>query len=282
MNNAATDLAFDFSWTMREDSDHYSFYKRNLPVLMLHSGLHSDYHRPSDDVEKLDFAGMEQIVRMLFGVVHDLANGPELLGFRAVSRSENSGARREREQPLPALPGRFGLAWDPRDEGRDGGLRVLQVTPRSPAAIFGVRVGDRLVRFAGRDLSAGSDLRSLVLAAKSPVVVTVERAGSAEPLNLTVRLFGPPTRLGITWRLDAAEPQAVIVGRVVPGSPAARSGIQVNDRLYEVSGKSFTGEQEFRRLLTETDSDTLELLTERDGRVRTIAVKLLPAPNNEF
>ncbi|HVA50507.1 MAG TPA: M20/M25/M40 family metallo-hydrolase [Pirellulales bacterium] len=282
MNNAATDLAFDFSWTMREDSDHYSFYKRNVPVLMFHSGLHSDYHRPSDDVEKLDFAGMERIVRMLFGVVHELADERKLSGFRGAARHENSELRREREQPLPAPPARLGLAWDPRDEGRDGGLRIVHVAPRSAAAVAGIRVGDRLVRFAGRDLNRETDLRSLVLAAKSPAIVAVERAGSAQPLNLTVKLAGPPLRLGLSWRTDAAEPQAVIVAHVVPGSPAARSGMLVHDRLYEVSGRAFTGEEEFRRLLTETDDDTLELLTEREGRVRTVTVKLLPPVRSEF
>ncbi|HQU43157.1 MAG TPA: M20/M25/M40 family metallo-hydrolase, partial [Pirellulales bacterium] len=282
MNNAATELAFDFSWTMREDSDHYSFYKRNLPVLMFHTGLHSDYHRPSDDVEKLDFAGMERIVRMLFGVVYELADEPKLSGFRAAARQENAEVRRERERPLPALPARLGLAWDPRDEGRDGGLRIVHVAPRSAAAVAGLRLGDRLVRFAGRELSSQTDLRSLVLAAKSPVTVTVERALSAQPLNLTVRLAGSPTRLGISWRTDAAEPRAVIVAGVVPGSPAERSGIQINDRLYEVSGKPFTGEEEFRRLLTEREDDSLDLLTEREGRLRTVVVKLLPPVGSEF
>lgn len=275
LSNADTDLTFDLSWTMREDSDHYSFYKRNVPVLMFHTGLHSDYHRPSDDVEKLDFAGMERIVRMLFSAIEQAANEPKVGAFRAASRGENSQSRRDLEQPLPALPGRLGLAWDPRDEKVGHGLRIVSVSPRSAAANAGLRPGDRLLRFGGRELDGTADLRSLVLAARSPVAVNVERPGSTEPLNVTVRLPGSPTRLGISWKTDSAEPMGVIVSRVAPGSPAAQSGIQVNDRLYAVSGKPFHGEEEFRRLLADPDVETIELLTERDGRVRTVAAKLL-------
>lgn len=282
LNNADSDLAFDFSWTMREDSDHYSFYKRNVPVLMFHTGLHSDYHRPSDDVEKLDFAGMERIARMLFGAVEQLANEPKVAGFRGAARGESSQSRHELERPLPAQPGRLGIAWDPRDEKEHRGLRILTVTPQSGAATAGLRPGDRLLRFGGRDLDGHADFRSLVLAAKSPVTVTVERPGSPQPLNLSVRLTGSPTRLGISWKIDPAEPRAVMVSRVVSGSPAAQSGIQVNDRLYEVSGKAFEGEDQFRRLLTDGDADSIELLTERDGRVRTVSVKLLSPVGDDF
>lgn len=281
LSNVDTDLTFDFSWTMREDSDHYSFYKRNVPILMLHTGLHSDYHRPSDDVEKLDFGGMERIVRMLFLAVEQLANEPKLAGFRGASRNESSQSRRELERPLPALPGRLGISWNPHDPKEANGLRILSVAPRSAAANAGLRPGDRLLRFAGRELDSTADLRSLVLAASSPVSVTVGRLGSAQPLQLTLRLPGSPTRLGISWKTDPAEPMAAIVSRVVSGSPAAKAGIQVNDRIYEVSGKSFRGEDEFQRLLMEADAETIDLLTEREGRIRTISAELLAPLDGE-
>jgi hypothetical protein len=279
LNNAA-DLMFDFSWTMREDSDHYSFYKRNVPVIMFHTGLHSDYHRPSDDVEKLDFAAMERIVRMLFGVINDAADQPRLQGFRAASRGESNGLRQQREQPLPALPGRLGVVWDTADDRRGKGLRIVNISPGSPAARAGLRLGDRLVQFAGRDVSSGDDLRSLVLVATGAVRITVERAGA--PIELTVRLAGQPVRLGIWWRTDDAETQTVIVSRVVASSPAALAGIQVNDRIYKVSGQAFTNEAEFRRLISDVNAEALDLLTERQGRLHSVSIKLLPPLGNEF
>jgi hypothetical protein len=63
---------------------------------MFHTGLHPDYHRPSDDVEKLDFAGMERITRMLFNFVHALADEPRLHGIRGASRVESDDTRRQR------------------------------------------------------------------------------------------------------------------------------------------------------------------------------------------
>jgi C-terminal processing protease CtpA/Prc len=101
-------------------------------------------------------------------------------------------------------------------------------------------------------------------------------------LDLIVQLVGQPVRLGISWRTDDAEPQAVIVARVVPGSPAAEAGIQSNDRLYQVSGQAFTGDAEFRRLLSEASGEQLDLLAERQGRVRTVSVKLFPSSGTEF
>ena len=89
--NGESKLLLDFVWNMREDSDHFPFYSRGLPVLMLHTGLHDDYHRPSDDVEKLDLPGTQRVVRLLFETVLELANREKVLasaGF-ASARPEN-------------------------------------------------------------------------------------------------------------------------------------------------------------------------------------------------
>lgn len=273
LSNTATDLAFDFSWTMRDDSDHYSFFKRNVPVLMFHTGLHSDYHRPSDDVEKLDFAGMEKVTRMLFNFVRELGEAPRLYGFRSASRGENEETRRSREQPLPALPSRLGVTCR-RGDNRPGAV-VAAVMPRSPAARAGLRAADRIVRIAGQEVRRADELPQLVLAAESPAAFLVERAGTAEPITLTAELTGQPVRVGISWRFDDAEPGAAIVSRVVPGSPVAQAGIHANDRIYEVSGESFAGDADFRKLLSGGDEHPLEFLTERQGRVRTVTVKPL-------
>ena len=69
-------LAIDFSPEIRSDSDHHPFYMRNIPILMLHTGLHGDYHRPSDDVEKLNIDGMHRVARLLYGIVTIAANEP--------------------------------------------------------------------------------------------------------------------------------------------------------------------------------------------------------------
>lgn len=277
MNNVAANLLFDFSWTMREDSDHYSFYKRGMPVLMFHTGLHGDYHRPSDDVEKLDYSGMQRLAHVLFGLVRQLADEPRLAAFRSAARSESASVREWRERPLPPLGGRLGVTWNPADERLGRGLRVTHVMAGSAAARAGVRPGDRILKFAGREVVDGASFRSWVLAAQNPAVLEVARGGVEKPIELRVQLAGQPLRLGISWRLDDAEPGVVILARVVPDSPAARAGLRVNDRIYEVAGHSFSNEAELRQLVSDPAAESLELLTERQGRLQSVRLEL-PRP----
>jgi hypothetical protein len=273
MNNAATNLRFDFSWTMREDSDHFSFYKRGVPVLMFHTGLHGDYHRPSDDLEKVNIAGMQRVAQMLFGVIGELANGPRLGGFRSASHGESSSTREMRERPIAPLAGRLGVTWQRR--AKTDGLQVMSVAPGSAAARVRLRPGDRIMRFDGLELPDGDTLRDWVLAAKAPATLTIERPGMSQPLPLRVTFAGPPIRWGISWSSDPAEPGAVMVTRVVPGSPAARAGLRFRDRIYEVAGESFAGEPEFRRLLTAAETSPVDFLIERHGRVSSIEIEPL-------
>lgn len=271
LQNGEPNLRLGFSWAMREDSDHYSFFLRGIPVLMFHTGLHEDYHRPSDDVEKLNLAGMQRVVQLLCGVLLELADRPQLGGFRQAGRTDTEQTRQAFERPLPPLAGRLGMAWDPAAESAGQGLRVSRIEPGSGAEKGGLRLGDRIIRFNGQDVKTGAELRPLVWASASPAKLAVERGGSAEPVELDVRLAGAPVRLGISWRSDPAEPHAAVLCRVVPGSLAAEAGLRLNDRVYEVSGRSFESSGEFERLLAAADRP-IELLVERQGRLRTISL----------
>ena len=81
-------------------------------------------------------------------------------------------------------------------------------------------------------------------------------------------------RLGIAWRTDDAEPDTVIVSHVAAGSAAAAAGLRVGDRIYRVGGREFTDDATFVNL-ARTLPGPLELLVERDGRLRTV---VLPFP----
>jgi len=103
--------------------------------------------------------------------------------------------------------------------------------------------------------------------------LTVERPGEDKPLELTAKLAGVPLRWGIAWRVDEAEPGAVILSHVVPGSPAARAGLVVGDRVYRVGGSDFADQSAFARLV-KTLHVPLQLLVERDGRMRIVTLRL--------
>jgi hypothetical protein len=266
-------LALDFNWDIKGDSDHYSFFTRNVPFVMLHTGLHDDYHRPSDDVEKINNEGLAEISRLMFGIVVELADAPDLGRFRTQSRLESQFARRGVEVSLPPPPGRLGIRWD-ESAAQGGRIVVDAVTPGSAAGQAGIRIGDRLLSFAGHELTDARQFRLAVLAAVNPVPVKVERTGEAEPLELSLNLPGEPVRLGVSWREDRVEPGCVIVNRLTPGSPADMAGLRAGDRIHRISGRDFATGDEFREL-ARTLPDPLVLEVETGGRVRAVEIPSL-------
>jgi Peptidase family M28/PDZ domain len=266
--NADTSLALDFTWEMTDNSDHWSFYQANLPVVMFHTGLHEDYHRPSDDSPKLNVEGIQRIAQLLLTTVLELADADGRLRFRTRSQQEFKSMRSVAEAALAPPSGRLGVRWPNEDDGH-GGVRLIEVAPGTPAASAGLRVGDRIWGFAGKKVEGSSSFLPIVLAADNPVTAVVERTGSTEPLQISIRLAGQPIRVGITWRVDEAEPGVVHVARVTPGSPAHLAGLRVGDRIYRLGGQSFGSSDEFGKLLTNANGP-IDLEVESWGRMRTV------------
>ncbi len=268
--NREDPLILDFDWEIKSDSDHHPFYMRNIPFLMAHTGLHGDYHRPSDDIEKLNIDGMRKVARLLFGLVTTVADEPELSQFREAVRRESSWSRSTNDSVQAAPPGRLGLVWDRLDRTAPG-LKVDRVVPGAAAAQAGIQTGDRILSFAGTDLSHDADLAALVVVSPSPVTARVARPGEAEPREVTIQLRGNPVKLGINWREDDAESGSVKLVGVVPSSPAARAGLRPLERIYAVNGQSFKTGAELKQLLDAT-AMPYELTIENAGQVRTALV----------
>jgi len=129
----------------RAPSDNTSFYAKRIPVLWLFSGMHGDYHRPTDDVEKIDAAGMEKAARLAGRLVEELAKLPERPAFVMA----DSGG----EPPRAVL----GIIV----EAAEGGVRIGRVQPDAPAALAGLEAGDVIVAMSGEptpDLGALRDV----------------------------------------------------------------------------------------------------------------------------
>lgn len=62
-------------------SDHEPFYRRNIPVLHFYTGMHSDYHRPTDDWDKINAEGEVQILHLVVEVIHRLNTCSDRLSF---------------------------------------------------------------------------------------------------------------------------------------------------------------------------------------------------------
>lgn len=58
-------------------SDHYNFAKNNVPVAFFFDGIHEDYHKPTDDVEKIDYNLLAKRTQLVFATAWQLANRPE-------------------------------------------------------------------------------------------------------------------------------------------------------------------------------------------------------------
>lgn len=274
LSNDDPDLSLFFNWELKENSDHYPFVQKRIPVVMFHTGLHSDYHRPSDDLDKINADGMQQAARLLFRFLDRAADESQLGKFRAQSRLEGPGAQQALDRPLPPLPGRFGITWDEK-QAAEGKIVVTRVTGGSPADSAGIKSGDRLVDLAGRAVASAADVRAAVLVAKNPAEATLERPGATEPLKVVINLVGSPVRLGLSWRTDNAEPNALIVNRVVPGSPADVAGLRVNDRILAAAGSDVTTTDAFQSLVA-TSENPVELSIESEGKPRTLFVQLPP------
>ena len=272
-DNESTGLMLDFDWTMKADSDHHPFFAAGVPVVMLHTGLHDDYHRPSDKAEKINSNGLRLVSQLMFRTALDLADEDVRPKFRTAARSESPSEQSNAERLEPPAPGRLGLSWD-EAKAKDGVIQLISVTSESTAAKAGLKVGDRIVSYAGRKLDDVEQFRRLVMGTRGTVSVEVERKGSEEPLELTVKPTGEPAKLGIAWRVDDAEPDAVLLVRVAPGSPADRAGLRIYDRIYEVGGRRFATSDEFRQLANSLPAP-LEFLVETQGKTRHVTIEPL-------
>jgi len=265
-----------FDWALKADSDHWPFLERRVPILMLHTGLHEDYHRPSDDAAKINHAGLACASKLAFRLVVQLADGPSLPPFRDAGRRESPQTAAWLEQPAAQQAPRFGLPLkvEPGDPLR---ITLTSVPRGTPAEKAGLRAGDRLLEFQGEAIRDEVRFRLQLLAAQGETSFLIQREGIQTPQLIKITPVGDPIRVGITWRTDDGEPGTVIVNQVVYGSAAEAAGLKVGDRIYSIGGRPFTTESEFVTLLT-TAPSPLAMELERDGQIQAVTLHVLDEP----
>ncbi len=87
-------------------SDHAQFYGKDIPVLFFFTGTHSDYHRPSDTWDKINYEGEESVVRYVYRIAESIDENPDRPAFtRTASPSPGGGGTRGGSGPrLPLSP----------------------------------------------------------------------------------------------------------------------------------------------------------------------------------
>ena len=115
-------------------SDHTSFYLQDIPVLHFFTGQHEDYHKPSDDSEKLNYEGMEMIGDYILKVISELDDN-EKLAFRTTKNES---------EDVPRFKVALGVMPDYLFGGE--GMRIDGVTEDRPAAVAGLQKGDIVIQ----------------------------------------------------------------------------------------------------------------------------------------
>lgn len=163
-------------------SDQSSFYAKNIPVLHFFTDIHSDYHRASDDIEKINSGGEARVVDLATRVVQLMDNLPGRLSFVRIAASPRMSASTSSGSKvyLGSVPDMAA--------GDVPGLKLTGVSPGSPAELGGLKADDIIVEFGGvkvTDLQSYSD----ALYAHKPgdtVKVIILRGG--KPMEVSVTL----------------------------------------------------------------------------------------------
>jgi hypothetical protein len=195
----ALELAFD--WAIEDDSDHYPFIAAGIPTVMFHTGLHDQYHRPSDDVHLVNFPGIEPVARLALEFVTAVADdpGPARL-FRPSARQESDATRRTLEAVATGVTTNGSTTTQAGDTARSRprwgiGTRedaaeptapvVVRVTTESPAARAGMMIGDRVIAVDGRPLANQADMVERLARSADRVLLDIDRKGRIVRLEMT-------------------------------------------------------------------------------------------------
>ena len=178
--NESVGLSLDYSSSGMGASDHMSFNIKKIPVLFFFSGLHSDYHQPSDTADKINADGARKVLMLAYQMLGRLAAEVERPLYTEVSEP----------RPVTGSGGGYGPYFGSVPDFRDdlGGVLFADISPASPAEEAGFRAGDLMVEFNGKQIQNLYDF-TYALQAEAPgntVTVVVERDG--EPMSAEVTL----------------------------------------------------------------------------------------------
>ncbi|HEU0369470.1 MAG TPA: M28 family peptidase [Candidatus Acidoferrum sp.] len=175
-------LHFEYSEGGYSSSDHTSFVTKKIPVLFFFSGLHSDYHKPSDTWDKINAASATQLLNLVSKVTVELAEAAEKPKFVAVVENPHVGG--------VSSGGGYGPYFGsvPDFGQTETGVRFSDVRPSSPAAKAGLQAGDVLVHFGDKSINNLYDFTDALRRSKVGDVVEVTVLRNGQPLKVSVTL----------------------------------------------------------------------------------------------
>jgi aminopeptidase YwaD len=151
-------------------SDHTSFYRKNIPVLFFFTGLHTDYHRPSDDANKINYTGELQIVNYINTVVTKTQDQGKLAFLKTREQQTSTSAR---------FSVSMGIMPDYTFSG--AGVKVDGVSDGRPAIKAGIKTGDIVTQLGDYKISSvESYMQALSKFKKGDAIKVVVKRGAEE------------------------------------------------------------------------------------------------------
>jgi Peptidase family M28/PDZ domain/PA domain len=169
-------------------SDHTSFTTKQVPVLFFFSGLHGDYHKPSDTWEKINSKSAADLLGYVGGAMHRLATDlPRPQYVRVLPpQSAHTGSGTAASGGSAGYGPAFGSIPDFNEP--PSGVRFADVREGTPAAKAGLKAGDILVRFDGKNVQNLMDFTVLLRQKKPGDEVEVQVLRDGKPVNVKVLL----------------------------------------------------------------------------------------------
>ena len=133
-------IKFDSSGT--GPSDHTSFYKKNIPVLFFFTGVHSDYHKPTDDADKINYTGELLVLKYIYHIIA-AADTKGKLVFSKTRDAQSSGKS--------SFKVSLGIMPDYTFSG--GGVRVDGISDGKLAQRVGIKAGDIILQLGDHKFS---------------------------------------------------------------------------------------------------------------------------------
>ena len=176
-----TPFKIEYSAGGYSSSDHTSFVSKKIPVLFFFSGLHSDYHKPSDTWDKINSPSAARLLDMIGNVAVQLAEAPDPPAFQVVAedRPSTGGGGGGYGPYFGSIPD-FGQT--------ENGVKFSDVKPNSPAAKAGLKAGDVLIQFGDKPIKNLYDFTDALRRSKVGDVVDVKVLRDGQPINVSVKL----------------------------------------------------------------------------------------------
>ncbi|MBV9947727.1 MAG: M20/M25/M40 family metallo-hydrolase, partial [Myxococcales bacterium] len=167
-------------------SDHAPFYAAGVPVLHFFSGVHSDYHKPTDTPDKLNAAGMAQVAKIVEDLTEALARREGRLDYRQVPSPPPTGDVRGFGASLGSIPD---YAGPPKGQH---GVLLAGVRPGGAADKAGLRRGDILTKLGEHAIGNVEDLMFALNASKPGMTMkaTFVRDGREVTVDVTLQESG--------------------------------------------------------------------------------------------